>query len=263
MSVPLCCGHCSTWHRTSSCRVSDRQRACWPPCSISASSGSILAPEPQPISPVAARFRHIVVEGPIGVGKTSLARRLGASIGARLLLEQPEANPFLARFYRDPARHALATQLFFLFQRIQQLAELRQLDLFRTHVVADFLLDKDPLFARLTLADDELKLYEQLFAQLAPQAPTPDLVIYLQAPVETLVERVARRGNAAEAAITADYLGRLAESYARYFHDFDAAPLLVVNAEHIDPIGREQDYALLVDRIGRMRGRREYFNLAG
>lgn len=214
------------------------------------------------MSAVAARFRHVVVEGPIGVGKTSLARRLGESSGAHLLLEQPEANPFLERFYGEPARHALATQLFFLFQRIQQLAELRQLDLFRTHVVADFLLDKDPLFARLTLADDELRLYEQLYAQLAPRAPAPDLVIYLQAPAEVLVERVARRGVAAEAKITADYLRRLAASYAEYFHHYDAAPLLVVNAEHLNPIGRDEDYALLVSHIEKMRGRREYFSLA-
>lgn len=212
---------------------------------------------------VAARFRHIVVEGPIGVGKTSLARRLGATIGAQLLLEQPEANPFLARFYREPARHALATQLFFLFQRIQQLAELRQLDLFRSHVVGDFLLDKDPLFARLTLADDELKLYDQLYAQLAPRAPAPDLVIYLQAPAETLVERVARRGIAAEAQISGDYLRRLVASYAEFFHHFDAAPLLVVNAEHLNPIERDDDYTLLVSHIEKMRGRREYFSLAG
>ena len=209
-----------------------------------------------------ARFRHVVVEGPIGVGKTSLARRRGASLGAHLLLEQPEANPFLERFYREPARHALATQMFFLFQRIQQLAELRQLDLFRTHVVGDFLLDKDPLFARLTLADDELKLYEQLYAQLAPRAPNPDLVIYLQAPAETLVERVARRGIQAEAHITAEYLRRLADSYADFFHHYDAAPLLVVNAEHLNPVEREGDFALLVSHVEKMRGRREYFSLA-
>ena len=214
------------------------------------------------MSAVATRFRHIVVEGPIGVGKTSLARRLGATFGAQLLLEQPQANPFLERFYREPARHALATQMFFLFQRIHQLAELRQLDLFRTHVVGDFLLDKDPLFARLTLADDELRLYEQLYAQLAPSAPAPDLVIYLQAPAQTLVERVARRGLPAEAGISADYLRRLADSYADYFHHYDAAPLLVVNAEHLNPIECEEDYALLVSHVEKMRGRREYFSLA-
>jgi len=214
------------------------------------------------MSAAAARFRHIVVEGPIGVGKTSLARRLAASTDAHLLLEQPEANPFLERFYREPARHALATQMFFLFQRIQQLSELRQLDLFRSQVVGDFLLDKDPLFARLNLADDELRLYEQLYAQLAPSAPVPDLVIYLQAPAETLIERVARRGILAEAKITAEYLRRLAASYADFFHHYDAAPLLVVNAEHLNPIGREDDYALLVSRIEKMRGRREYFSLS-
>jgi deoxyadenosine/deoxycytidine kinase len=209
-----------------------------------------------------SRFRHIVVEGPIGVGKTSLARRLGEASGAHLVLEQPEANPFLERFYREPGRHALATQLFFLFQRLQQLAELRQPDLFRSHLVGDFLLDKDPLFARLTLADDELALYEQIYARLAPHAPAPDLVVYLQAPAATLAERVARRANPIEAGISADYLGRLAESYARYFHHFDAAPLLVVNAEHLNPVGRGEDFDLLLARIAGMRGRREYFSVA-
>lgn len=210
----------------------------------------------------AARFRHVVIEGPIGVGKTSLARRLGFSLSAHLLLEQPDANPFLARFYRDRARYALSTQLFFLFQRVQQLAEIKQLDLFHTHVVGDFLLDKDPLFARLTLADDELKLYEQVFAQLAPSAPAPDLVIYLQAQPETLIERVAQRRNPIEAGLTEDYLRQLADSYTRFFHSFDAAPLLVVNTEHLNPAEREEDYALLVTRIDKMRGRREYFSLA-
>ncbi len=226
------------------------------------SSASNAAPEAL-LAALAARHRHIVVEGPIGVGKTSLARRLGAALGARLLLEQPEANPFLDRFYRDPARHALAAQMFFLFQRIGQLAELRQLDLFRAVVVGDFLLDKDPLFARLTLVDDELALYEQPYARLAPRAPVPDLVIYLQAPVEVLAERIARRGIAAEAAIGRDYLQRVADSYARHFHHYDAAPLLVVNAEHLNPAGRDEDFALLAERIGRMRGRREYFSCAG
>lgn len=214
------------------------------------------------MSPVAARFRHVVIEGPIGAGKTSLARRLGESIGAHLLLEQPQSNPFLERFYRDPARFALSTQLFFLFQRAQQLAELRQLNLFHTHIVGDFLLDKDPLFARLNLADEELKLYEQIYAQLAPRAPAPDLVIYLQAPVDALLARIAQRGHAAEAAISEDYLQRLAEAYVRLFHGFDAAPVLVVNTEHLNPAERDEDFALLVSRIEQMRGRREYFSLA-
>jgi deoxyadenosine/deoxycytidine kinase len=215
------------------------------------------------MSPVASRFRHIVIEGPIGAGKTSLARRLGESFGAHLLLEQPEANPFLPRFYRDPARYALSTQLFFLFQRVQQLAEARQLDLFHTHLVGDFLLEKDPLFARLTLTDDELKLYEQIYAQLSPRSPAPDLVICLQAPVEALHERVAQRGNPDEAAITEEYLRRLAEAYVQLFHNFDAAPVLLVNTEHLNPADRDEDYALLLSRIEQMRGRREYFSLAG
>lgn len=211
---------------------------------------------------VAGKYRYIVIEGPIGAGKTSLARRVAERLGAHALLEQPEANPFLERFYRDRARYALPTQLFFLFQRVQQLADLRQQDLFRTVVVADFLLEKDPLFARLTLADDELKLYEQLLAQLRPQAPVPDLVVYLQAPTDRLIERVARRGNPIESGITESYLQALADSYTRFFHQYDAAPVLIVNTEHLNPIERDADFELLLGRIERMRGRREYFNLA-
>jgi deoxyguanosine kinase len=209
-----------------------------------------------------APLHHLVVEGPIGVGKTSLARRLAAHFDAGLLLEQPEANPFLERFYRDSARYALQTQLAFLFQRAQQMRELAQMDLFARHMVSDFLLAKDELFARLTLSDDELKLYQQIHAHLAPQSPAPDLVIYLQADTRTLIERVARRANALEASITPAYLEALAAGYMRFFHHYDGAPLLVVNTEHLNPIDRDADFALLLDRIGRMRGRREYFNLA-
>jgi deoxyadenosine/deoxycytidine kinase len=207
------------------------------------------------------KYRHIVIEGPIGAGKTSLARRLAEHFSVQTLLEQPDANPFLERFYRDSVRFALQTQLFFLFQRVQQLVELRQLDLFRSGVVADFLLEKDRLFAQLTLAPDELKLYEQIHAHLAPQAPAPDLVIYLQARPETLIERVARRGNPIEAGISEAYLRSLADRYMRFFHDYDAAPVLVVNTEHLNPIERSEDFALLVERIERMRGRREHFNV--
>jgi deoxyadenosine/deoxycytidine kinase len=213
-----------------------------------------------PMSVLPDKYRHVVVEGPIGAGKTTLARRLAGATGAHLLLEQPETNPFLERFYRDAARHALPTQLFFLFQRAQQLQELKQLDLFHALVVSDFLLEKDPLFARLTLADDELKLYEQIYAQLAPQAPVPDLVIYLQAQPEHLVERVVRRGNPIEAGISENYLRALAERYMRFFHAYDAAPVLVVNTENLNPSGRDEDFELLLSRIGKMRGRREYFS---
>ncbi|MFN7571544.1 MAG: deoxynucleoside kinase [Betaproteobacteria bacterium] len=209
-----------------------------------------------------AKYRFIAIEGPIGVGKTTLARRLAQRCGAQLLLEQPQDNPFLERFYRDRRRYALPTQLFFLFQRVQQLAELRQPDLFRGPVIADFLLDKDPLFARLTLADDELRLYEQILAQVAPQAQTPDLVLYLQAPPEALIERVQRRGVPMEGAIDKSYLRQLADSYTRFFHDYGGAPLLAVNTERLNPADRDDDLDLLITRIERLRGRREYFNLA-
>lgn len=211
---------------------------------------------------IAGRYRYVAIEGPIGAGKTSLARKLAEHYQAHTLLERPEANPFLERFYTDRKRFALPTQLFFLFQRVQQLAEVRQLDLFQSSLFADFLIDKDPLFARLTLADDELRLYEQILAQLRPQTAPPDLVIHLQASPGTLAERVARRGNPIEARVEAAYLEALAESYTRFFHQYDEAPVLTVNTEHLNPIDNDADFRLLLDRIGRLRGRREYFNLA-
>ena len=208
-----------------------------------------------------SKYRYIVVEGPIGVGKTSLAQRLAERVGAALLLERPEQNPFLARFYQDMARYALPTQLFFLFQRIGQLRELAQLDLFKRATVADFLLDKDPLFARLTLSGEELHLYEKIYATLKPQAPRPDLVIYLQAETATLVERVRGRGVDFERPMSAEYLALLAESYGRYFYHYADAPVLIVNSERLNFVKRENDMDLLMERISAMRGKREFFNL--
>lgn len=207
------------------------------------------------------KYRYIVVEGPIGVGKTSLTRKLAETLGAQTLLEQPEENPFLEKFYRDTGRYALPTQMFFLFQRMNQLRDLAQTDLFDARIVSDFLLDKDPIFARLTLDDDELKLYQQLYNHLRPQAAVPDLVIYLQAQPETLIERVRKRGIAIEAGISELYLYRLCESYSRFFYHYDAAPLLTVNTERLNPVGRDEDFSLLINRIDNMRGKREFFNL--
>ena len=202
-----------------------------------------------------------MVEGPIGAGKTSLARRLAARLGADLVLEQPEENPFLARFYDDMARYALPVQLFFLFQRVRLLEPLAQTDMFARPVVADFLLDKDPLFARLTLSADELALYEKIYAALKLRAPVPDLVIYLQAQPAVLIERVQRRAARYESEISEDYLARLAEGYARFFYHYDAAPLLIVNSENLNFVDRDPDFELLVSRVRAMKSRREFFNL--
>jgi len=208
----------------------------------------------------APAFRYIVVEGPIGVGKTSLARRLCASLSAELILEQAAENPFLERFYRNPRAAAFPTQLYFLFQRAQQLAALAQHDLFAPVRVADYLLEKDRLFARITLDEAEYGLYEQVHAKLGIVAPKPDLVVYLQAPVDVLLERIARRGVDYEQHIERDYLVRLNEAYARFFYEYEAAPLLIVNAASIDPISNQADYDELLAAILRMKRGRLYYN---
>lgn len=206
------------------------------------------------------KYRYIAVEGPIGAGKTTLARRLANYLGGRLLLEKPDENPFLEKFYDEMARQALPTQLFFLFQRVNQLQGLTQVDMFTHTTVSDFLLDKDPLFARLTLDDAEYGLYRKIYEHLQPKAATPDLVIYLQAAPETLMDRVKRRGIHFERNISELYLWRLAESYARFFHHYMDAPLMIINSENINFVDKQEDFDLLLRQIEQMSGAREYFN---
>jgi deoxyadenosine/deoxycytidine kinase len=209
---------------------------------------------------MAERFRYIVIEGPIGVGKTSLARKLADDLDSELLLEQAEDNPFLASFYRNPRQYALSTQLHFLLQRAQQVQDFRQADLFQGSHIADFMVDKDRLFAQLTLNGDELALYQQIYNHLTLDAPRPDLVIYLQAPVTTLRERIAVRGIGYEQQIRDDYLARLSESYTRFFHDYDDSALLTVNTQSVDLINNAEDYRAILDKINDIHSGRHYFN---
>lgn len=215
------------------------------------------APEPASSPP-----RYIVVEGPVGVGKTSLARRLAASFDSDLVLEQAEDNPFLEQFYGDPGHAALPAQLFFLFQRARLVDQMRQTDLFSPVRVADFLLEKDRMFAELNLSPAEFALYRQVFDSLRIEAPAPDLVVYLQAPVEVLIQRIISRGLPYEQSISARYLERLGETYARFFHDFDAAPLLIVNAGTVDLVRSEYDYQELLRVVQRTHKGRHFFNPA-
>lgn len=207
-----------------------------------------------------SHHRYIVIEGPIGVGKTSLAKRLAESFGSELILEDAAGNPFLDRFYDDPKSGALPTQLFFLFQRAQQMKALMQDDMFTPVRVADFLMDKDRLFAELTLNADELNLYQQVADNISVEAPKPDLVVYLQAPVDVLRARISKRSIKSEQMIDMDYLMQLVDIYSRFFHDYHDAPLLIVNAADIDPANKDDDYALLLKRILSMRNGRHYFN---
>ena len=204
--------------------------------------------------------RYIVVEGPIGVGKTSLARKLAASLSADLVLEEAYANPFLERFYREGRSAALPAQMFFLFARARQIEELRQANLFTDVRVSDYMFAKDQLFANLNLSPEELALYDQVVASIDVEAPVPDLVIYLQAPVDSLMERIARRGVMFERLIDRNYLERIANAYASYFHAYDEGPLLIVNAAQIDPIGNNEDYEQLFQRIEKTTGGRHFFN---
>ena len=204
--------------------------------------------------------RYIADEGPIGVGKTTLARRLARTFGCELLLETPENNPFLERFYQNRRQAALPTQLFFLFERAQQIQALRQADMFQPVRVADFIIEKDRLFAEINLDRDELGLYNNIYDHLTIDAPMPDLVIYLQAPADTLMGRVQLRGVASEQHIELAYLTDLIEAYARFFHFYDATPLLIVNAKDIDLAHTDADYAALLDYLPRVQAGRHFYN---
>ena len=206
--------------------------------------------------------QFIVVEGPVGVGKTTLARRLSESFNTELLLEGADENPFLNEFYSSKKNVAFQTQLFFLFQRAQQMQDLKQADMFRPVHVADFIIEKDRLFAELTLDDEEFKLYQQIYQHLTIDAPAPDLVIYLQASVDVLRKRISHRGRDYERPMNSEYLNRLNESYARFFHDYTQSPLLIVNAEEIDLVNNENDYKLLLEQIRKVKSGRHYFNPA-
>ena len=204
--------------------------------------------------------KYIVIEGPIGVGKTTLARRMASTLGAGLSLEKSDDNPFLERFYRVRGRYALQTQLYFLFQRVRQLKELRQGDLFAPLRIADFMLDKDPIFARITLDDEELYLYEQIHRHLAVDLPTPDLVVYLQAPSEVLAARIRKRGVLFERAMTREYLDELVEAYARFFLTYNQSALLVVNAEKLNFVENNEHFKLLLAQVDAIAAGRHYFN---
>lgn len=206
------------------------------------------------------QYRYIVVEGPIGVGKTSLVHKLAQSFSGDLLLEKAEENPFLASYYQNPRQFALSTQLHFLLQRAQQVQSFRQSDLFSSTHVADFIIDKDRIFAELTLNTDELGLYNQIYQYMTIDAPKPDLVLYLQAPVAVLRERISKRGIAHEQKIGDDYLQRLSDAYTRFFHNYDDSVLLTVNTQSIDLINNEQDYQALLDEINSLQSGRHYFN---
>lgn len=213
--------------------------------------------------PAAKEPRYIAIEGPIGVGKTSLAERLAELLGARLLREPVEENPFLPRFYADQARYAFSAQVFFLLNRYRQQQELAQQDLFQQSTVADYLFDKDRIFAHLNLNDGELELYEQIYGLLNPRVVRPDLVVYLQARPKVLLERIKRRAKPYEKSLDLKYLERLSAAYGDYFFYYRETPLLSVDTTEIDFMAREEDFQALVKEIRTAERGIQHFNPLG
>lgn len=206
------------------------------------------------------KYPYIVVEGPIGCGKTTLAKMLADKFPVDYLSEKAEANPFLPRFYQDAQRYSLPTQLFFLFQRANQMKDLSQRDMFAKPIIADFFLEKDPIFARLNLDDEEYALYHQIYQHLQLKAPKPDLVIYLQTPIDALMERIEERSVTYEQDIPREYIERLANAYSEFFHNYNASPVLIVNNEKLNVLKNEDALDLLLNRIMQIKGQREFFN---
>lgn len=206
------------------------------------------------------KYPYIVVEGPIGSGKTTLAQMLADQFPVDYLSEKAETNPFLPRFYQDAQRYGLPTQLFFLFQRANQIKDLSQRDMFAKPIVADFFLEKDPIFARLNLDDEEYALYHQIYQHLQIKAPKPDLVIYLQTPIDALMERIEERSVSYEQEIPREYIERLANAYSEFFHSYDASPVLIVNNEKLNILKNQSAFDLLLTRIDQIKGQREFFN---
>ena len=206
------------------------------------------------------KYPYIVVEGPIGCGKSTLAKLLSNKFGANMFTEKADRNPFLPKFYEDMKHYALPTQLFFLFQRAEQINELNQQDFFKRGIISDFFLQKDPIFANLNLDNEELKLYTQIYNHLHPKTPTPDLVIYLQTPVDLLRKRVEKRNISYEQKISTEYLEKIAESYSNYFHNNHQSRVLIVNNENIDLLEDKSSLNILIDRINQINSIREFFN---
>ena len=206
------------------------------------------------------KSKYIIIEGPIGVGKTSLSNKLALEWDADLVLENVDDNPFLSKFYKNPREVSLQTQLYFLLTRTRQVQAFKQQDIFSNARVSDFMLQKDRLFAQVTLNNEEYDLYDQLYSYMAVDIPKPDLIIYLQAPINTLIKRIKKRGRDFEKYIDAEYLERLNAMYLKFFNTYNASPLLIVNAEDIDFINNENDYKNLLDKIYSIEKGRHYFN---